>query len=136
MTIKIDYNVKKSKLIRKIRSECHLLLSQYLNRSITKKFSIKELSEMIDSSVKSLEEVEYDNQNSLRHQKTPVQPKNSSEDYLLLLLYINRPTTEKLPTKRILKAIDSSVRNTGEVEYDTQNCLQHHKSHAWPKNSK
>ena len=74
---------------------------------------------MMDSNVKCLGEVEYDNQNWLRHQTTPVQPKNSSEDYLLLLLYINRPTTEKLPTKRILKTIDSSVRNTGEVEYDT-----------------
>ena len=59
-----------------------------------------------------------------------------SEDYLLLSLYINRLTTEKLPTKRILETIDSSVRKTGEVEYDTQNCLRHHKSHAWPKNSK
>ena len=60
MTIKIDYNVKKSKLIRKIRSEGHLLLSQYLNWSITKKFPIKELSKVTDSSVKCLGEVEYD----------------------------------------------------------------------------
>jgi len=31
---------------------------------------------MMDSSVTNLGEVEYDNQNCLRHQKTPVQPKN------------------------------------------------------------
>ena len=49
-----------------------LLLSLYINRSITKKFPIKTLLETIDSSVKSLGEVEYDNQNSLQHQKPPV----------------------------------------------------------------
>ena len=63
MTIKIDYNIKKSKLIRKIRSEGHLLLPLHKNRFITKKFPIKALSEMIDSSIKNLGEVAYDRQN-------------------------------------------------------------------------
>ena len=32
--------------------------------------------------------------------------------------------------------IGSSVKYTGEVEYDKQNWLQHQKTQAWPKNSK
>jgi len=60
--------------------------------------------------------------------KTKFGRKIWSEVYLLLLLYINRPTTKKLLTKRILKTIDFSVRNLGEVEYDKPNWLQHQKS--------
>jgi len=45
--------------------------------SITKILLTKTLLEMIDSSVKNLGEVEYDTKNCLRHQKTPVKPKNS-----------------------------------------------------------
>ena len=63
MTIEILYNIKKFKFGRKIRSEGYFLLPLYINWSVTKKFPIKALSEMIDSSVKSLGEVEYDNQN-------------------------------------------------------------------------
>ncbi len=37
------------------------------NRSISKKFPIKTLLEMIDSSERSLGEVEYDKQNWLQH---------------------------------------------------------------------
>ena len=42
------------------------------NQSITKKFPIKTLLKTIDSSVKSLGEVEYDTQISLRYQETHV----------------------------------------------------------------
>ena len=75
---------------------------------------------MTDSSVRSLGEVEYDNQNSQKCQKkTPVRPKIRSEGHFLLPLYINRSTTKKFPTKRIMKTIDYSVRNTWKVKYDT-----------------
>ncbi len=49
---------------------------QYGNQFITKKFPSKTLFEMKDSSLKSLREVEYDNQNCIRCQKTPARPKN------------------------------------------------------------
>ena len=61
MISKTDYNVKKPKLDQESRSEGYLLLPLYVNRSITKKFLIETILEMIDSSVKSLGEVEYDN---------------------------------------------------------------------------
>ena len=35
-----------------------------------------------------------------------------------VIVYGNLVATRKLPTKNILKKIDSSVRNLGEVEYD------------------
>ena len=38
----------------------------YINRSITKKLLTKALSEMIDSIVKNLGEVEYDNQGRIK----------------------------------------------------------------------
>jgi len=60
MTIKIAYNIKKLQLRRKTRSEVYLLLPLYINWSITKMFLIETISEMIDSSVKRLGEVEYD----------------------------------------------------------------------------
>ena len=53
-----------------------------------------------------------------------------SEVNLLLALNINRSVTEKFPTKRSLKTIDSSVRNPGEVEYDKQNRLERQKIQA------
>ena len=43
----------------------------YINQSLTKKFPIETLLEMIDSSVLSLGEFNYD------HQKTQVWPENS-----------------------------------------------------------
>ena len=48
----------------------------YGNHIATKTFPTKTLSKMIDSSVKNLGEVEYDNQNSLQHQKIQVRLKN------------------------------------------------------------
>jgi len=70
MISNMGYNVKKSKFGRKIRSEVNFLLLLYIYRSVTKKFPIKTLFETIDSSVKSLGKVEYDNQNYLERQKT------------------------------------------------------------------
>ena len=61
MTLKIAYDIKKTQLSRKTRSEVYLVLPLHINRSITKKFLIETIPEMIDSSVKSLGEVEYDN---------------------------------------------------------------------------
>ncbi len=49
MTIKIACDVKKNPVCRKIRSESYLLLPLYINRSITKKFLIKTLLKMTDS---------------------------------------------------------------------------------------
>ena len=57
MISKIGYNIKKS-VFRTIRSEINLLLALYINQSITKKFPTEKLLEMMDSSVRSLGEVE------------------------------------------------------------------------------
>ena len=72
MTIKIAIGIKKPKFGWKIPSEVYLALPLYKNwnRPIAKKFSIEALLEIMDSSVRSLGEVEYDNQNWLWHQKT------------------------------------------------------------------
>jgi hypothetical protein len=87
----IATDIKKPKSGWKIRSEVYLQLPLYKNwnRSITKKFPIETLLELIDSSARSLGEVEYDNNNWLAQQKTPVRQKIWSEGYLLLSLYIN-----------------------------------------------
>ena len=45
----ILYNIKKPKFGREIQSEGYPLLQLYINRSITKMFPIKTLSDMIDS---------------------------------------------------------------------------------------
>ena len=74
MIRKTSNNIKKPKFSRRIRSEVYLLLALYINRSITKKFSIETLLETVDSSVRNPGEVEYNKQNWLRHQKTQVQP--------------------------------------------------------------
>ena len=59
MTFKFDYDIKKSKFCRKkIRSEVYVLMLLYMNWSITKIFPIETVVEMIDSSVRSPEEVE------------------------------------------------------------------------------
>ena len=60
----------------KIRSEVYLVLALYINRSVTKMFPIKTLSEMIDSSVRNLGEAEYNKQNWLQRRKTQAWPKN------------------------------------------------------------
>ena len=73
---------------------------------------------MMDSSVKSLGKVEYDNQNCLKDKKNPVCRKIQSEVYVLLLLYINRSITIKFLIETPLKMIESSVRNLGKVKYD------------------
>ena len=62
---KIVYNIKNPQLGRRIRSEGYLLLPLHINRSITKKFPIEILLEMIDSNIKNLGEAEYDKQNWL-----------------------------------------------------------------------
>ena len=49
MTIKIAIDNKKPKFGRKIQSEFYLPLPLCINRSITKNFLIKTISEMIDS---------------------------------------------------------------------------------------
>ena len=106
----------------------YVLLLLYINRSITKNFPIEALLEMINSSVKNLGKVEYDNQNCLKHQKNPVCRKVRSEVYVLLLLYINRSITKKFPTETLLEMIDSSIKNPGGIEYDNQNCLKQEKN--------
>ena len=58
MISKISYNIKKTKFGRKIRNEVNLLLALYINQSITKKFPTEKRLEMMDSSVRSLGEVE------------------------------------------------------------------------------
>ena len=50
--------------------------------------------------------------------KTRFGRKIRSEVYILLLLYINQSITKKFPIETLLKRIDYSVRNIGEVEYD------------------
>ena len=82
MISKTDYSFRKPKFGRKIRSEVYLFMLLYIDGSVTKKFLIETLLKMIDSSVRNLGEVEYDKQNWMQHQKTPVRPKSRSEDYL------------------------------------------------------
>ena len=65
MMSKVTYDIKKPQFGRKIRSEVHLLMTLHINRSITKYFPIKAHMEIMDSSVKKLEEAEYDKQNWL-----------------------------------------------------------------------
>ena len=94
----------------------YLMLLLYTNQSIKFFFSIEILLEMVDSSVKSHGEAEYDIQICLRYQEIQVWPKFRSKVYLFLLLYINRSITKKFPTEKLLEMMDSSVRNLGEVE--------------------
>ena len=61
MMSRTGYNIKKPSFGRKTRSEVYLLLTLYINRSVTKKFPIETLLEMRDTSVKKLGEVKYDN---------------------------------------------------------------------------
>ena len=53
-------------------SEVYFMFPLYINWSITKKFPIETLLEMMDSSVKTLGKSKYDKQNWLQHQKTEV----------------------------------------------------------------
>jgi hypothetical protein len=41
-----------------------------------------------------------------------------SEGYLLLPPHINQSITKKLPIEILLKMVDSSIKDHGEVEYD------------------
>ena len=75
---------------------------------------------MMDSRVKSLGEVEYDNQNCLKYKEKPVRRKIRREVNVLVLLYINRSITKTFPIETLLKMMDSSVESLGEVEYDVQ----------------
>ena len=58
MMSKIAYDIKQTKYGRKIPNEVNLLLSLYINWSLTKNFPTEKLLEMMDSSVRSLGEVE------------------------------------------------------------------------------
>jgi hypothetical protein len=62
---KVEYDNQISKIRRKIRKVGFLLVSPYLNQSITKKFQIKTLLKIIDSGVRNLGQVEYDKKNCL-----------------------------------------------------------------------
>ena len=70
---------------------------------------------MIDSSVRNLEEVEYDKQNRLQRQK-PKLKKVRSEGYLQSPLYINRSITKEFPIETIPERTDSSIKKPGEAE--------------------
>jgi hypothetical protein len=88
------------------------------NRSISKKFPIKTLLEMIDSSERSLGEVEYDKQNWLQYRETRVRLKIQTEVHLLLLLFKNlkQPIPKNFPIKTISERTHSSIKNLGQVE--------------------
>ena len=90
---------------------------------------------MINSSVKNLGEVEYDNQNCLKHQKNSVRRKIRSEVYVLLLLYINRSITKKFPIETIRERTYSSIKNIGKVEKYEQNWLPHYVAKLCPGGS-
>jgi len=87
MTLKIAYDIKKPQLSRKTRSEVYLLLPLYINRSITKKFLIETIPEMMDSSVKNLGEAEYNKQIGFNIKKPKFSRKIRSEVYLLKSYY-------------------------------------------------
>jgi hypothetical protein len=108
MISKIVCNIKKQQLGRKIGNEGYLLLLLHINRSITKKFPIETLLEMIDSCVKSHGEVEYDKQNWLQHQTALVQLNIQNEVYHLLPLFINWSITKYFLTKTLLEMTDST----------------------------
>ena len=81
----IDYSIKNLEKFESDKQKClqnqkipvrpknsnegYLLLSFYVNWSVTKKFLIKTLLEMIDSSIKNPEKLEYDKQNCPQNQK-------------------------------------------------------------------
>jgi hypothetical protein len=90
----------------------------FTNRSISKKLPIKTLLEMIDSSERSLGQVEYDKQNWLQYRETRVRLKIQTEVHLLLLLFINlkQSIPKKFPIKTISERTDSSIKNLGQVE--------------------
>ncbi len=73
---------------------------------------------MTDSGIKNLGKVEYDNQIYLWRQKIQVRLKNSNWALPRIATENIRSTTKKFPTKALLKMIDSSIKNLGEVEYD------------------
>ena len=62
--------------------------------------------------------------------------KNSKWGLPPLPMNINRFITKYFPIETIWERTYFSIKNIGEVEYDKQNWLGHHKTQAWPKNSK
>ena len=40
---------------------------------------------------------------------------------------------KKFPTKKLVKLIDSNIKNSGDLECDKQNCPQRQKIPAWSK---
>ncbi len=81
----------------------------------------------MDSSIKHHEEIEYDKQNCLQHENIQSGRKIWNEGYHLQPLYKNRPITKYFPIKTVLKIMDSSTKNLGEVEYEKKYCLQREK---------
>jgi len=119
MTLKIAYDIKKPQLSRKTRSEVYLLLPLYINRSITKKFLIETILEMIDSSIKNPGESEYDIQNWLKRQKNQFLQKNSKWGLRPLATVHKSVHNKKFPIETLWKMMNSNVKNLGELEYDT-----------------
>ncbi len=97
MTIKIVYDVKEPQFDRKIRNDGNLLLPLYINWSITKKFLIETFLKMIDSSIKNLGKLEYDEQNCLQIQKIPIRP-----------LVVNRVIVWKIHSTHLQRNIATS----------------------------
>ena len=86
----------------------------YIKQSLTKKFPIETLLKMIDSSVKSPEEFEYD------YQKTQVWPENSKWGSPPFATVHKSVHKKKFLIEVLMEMIDSSIRNLGEVEYDNK----------------
>ncbi len=124
MISKVNCNIRKLQLGRKIRIEGYYLLLLYKNRSITKKFPIKTLLKMMDSSIENNEKVEYDKENCVQREKIQSGRKIRSEGYILWPQFKNRSITKKFLIRTYLEMIDSNIKNHGEVEYDKENCVQ------------
>ncbi len=105
---------KKPKFDRKIWSEGHLLLSLFINRSLTKKFPTKRILKTVDSSVRNLGKVEYDKQNWLQHQQSQIRPKNSKWGLPPLPMNINRFITKYFPIETIRERTYSSIKTLGK----------------------
>ena len=99
--------------------------------SATKKFTTKTLKKIIDSSIKNLGELEYDKlqcqRNIISAEKIEVRITHKSTVPKL----IHKKT---FSAKKLLKTIDSSIKNLGKLEFDTQNYLEQQKIKVSLKN--
>jgi hypothetical protein len=86
------------------------------------------LSEIIDSSVKSLGEVESLISRSVFVRNFFVMNQFSNPHFIFFTQYISHSITKKFPTETLLEITDSSVRSSEEVKYGNQICLQHQKT--------